>query len=92
METGLTFPDRNERVTTEGGTQRIEASAYWMAVWAGRWVRRQIRVPPLRAHRDARGRAALTGQANCFEGLPRKASKGVFVSTVSQSDTGRQGE
>jgi hypothetical protein len=89
METGLTFPDRNKRVITEGGTQRIEASAYWMAVWAGRRVRRQIRVPLLR---DARGRATLTGQSHCFEGLPRKASKGVFVSSVSQSDTGRQGE
>jgi hypothetical protein len=89
METGLTFPDFEMRVTTEGGTQRIEAATYRMVVGAGRWVRRQIRVP---LHRDALGRAAFAGQANCFEGLPRKASKGVHLETVSQSDTGRQGE
>ena len=74
MDMGLIFPDFKKRVTTEGGTQIIAEAAYWMAVVAGRRIRRQIRVSLLR---DVRGRAAFTGQSNCFEGLPRKASKGV---------------
>jgi predicted hotdog family 3-hydroxylacyl-ACP dehydratase len=64
MEMGSIFPNRNKRVITEGGTQRIEASAYWMAVWAGRRLGRQIRLTLLR---DAWGYAAFTGQVHCFE-------------------------
>jgi hypothetical protein len=89
MEMGLIFPNLNNRVTTEGGTQAIGAASRWMDVGLGRERGRQIR---LSHARDRLGREAFTGQSNCFEGLPRKSSKGVFIQTVSQSDTGRQGE
>jgi hypothetical protein len=60
-----------------------------MPVAGSRVWGRQIR---LTLTRDLAGYAALTGQVNCFKGLPRKASKGVCILTVSQSDTGRRGE
>ena len=63
-----------------------------MPVAVGRVSGRQIRPVSLVRIRDTAGYAAFTGQVNCFEGLPRKASKGVCILTVSQSDTGRRGE
>jgi hypothetical protein len=63
-----------------------------MPVADGRLLSRQIRSTSLLRNRDSAGYAAFTGQVNCFEGLPRKSSKGVRHLTVSQSDTGRRGE
>ena len=59
-----------------------------MVVWKRRVCGRQIRRILLETSEEAR----RLRQANSSEGLPRKASKGVFMLTVSQTDTGRRGE
>ena len=59
-----------------------------MIVWKRRVYGWQIRHILPETFEEAR----RLRQANSSEELPRKASKGVFMSTVSQSDTGRRGE